>query len=118
MSFMKMMKEIRLACLAVVLLTFAHGVSFGAEESVEEMLKRPPKAPVFNTRDLDLNRKVVDFLAQYHYTPSKIDAQRSSQWFNEYFRSLDYTRMYFLESDIEDFRSFETILGDESASAC
>ncbi|MCR4572748.1 MAG: carboxy terminal-processing peptidase [Lentisphaeria bacterium] len=112
MFFKKREKGIHLACLAAVVLIFAQGAVFGAEETVEEMLKRPPKAPQFNSRDLDLNRRVVNFICQYHYTPGKIDAQRSSVWFNEYFRSLDYTRMYFLESDIEDFRSYETILGD------
>ena len=111
---LKREKMNRLTWFAAVMVLFVFGAVRGAEETVEEMLKRPPVAPVFNSRDLDLNRRVINLLCQFHYTPGTVDAQRSSLWFNEYFRSLDYTRMYFLESDIEDFRSYETVLGDST----
>ena len=102
----------RLAWFAAVLVLFVSGVTYAAEETVEEILKRPPLAPHYTVRDLDLSIRVVQMLSQFHYTPGTIDAKRSSMWFNEYFRSLDYTRMYFLDSDIEEFRSYETVLGD------
>ncbi|MBR4416659.1 MAG: PDZ domain-containing protein, partial [Victivallales bacterium] len=102
----------RLAWFAAVLVLFVSGVTYAAEETVEEILKRPPLAPHYTVRDLDLSIRVVQMLCQFHYTPGTIDTKRSSMWFNEYFRSLDYTRMYFLDSDIEEFRSYETVLGD------
>ncbi len=102
----------RLAWFAAVLVLFVSGVAYAAEETVEEMLKRPPVAPHYTVRDLDLSIRVVSMLCQFHYTPGTVDTNRSSMWFNEYFRSLDYMRMYFLDSDIEEFRSYETVLGD------
>ena len=111
MAFEK--KQLRnLVKTAAVLILFIFGAVHGAEETVEEMLSKPPVAPQHTSRDLDLNRKVVSLLCQFHYSPGTVDAKRSSLWFNEYFRSLDYTRMYFLDSDIEEFRSYETVLGD------
>ncbi len=109
---LKAKKMNRLALVAAVLALFVFGSARAAEETVEEILKRPPVAPLSTNRDLDLNRRVVTMLCQFHYTPGQVDAKRSSMWFNEYFRSLDYTRMYFLDSDIEEFRSYETVLGD------
>ncbi|MCR5379949.1 MAG: hypothetical protein K6G44_03100, partial [Lentisphaeria bacterium] len=99
---LKAKKMNRLALVAAVLALFVFGAAHAAEETVEEMLKRPPVAPVSTNRDLDLNRRVVSMLCQFHYSPGQVDAKRSSMWFNEYFRSLDYTRMYFLDSDIEE----------------
>ena len=109
---LKAKKMNRLAWFAAVLVLFAFGMAYAAEETVEEILRKPPLAPTYTNRDLDLNRRVVSMLCQFHYTPANIDAKRSSMWFNEYFRSLDYARMYFLESDIDEFRSYETVLGD------
>ena len=107
-------KTKRLAWFAAVLVLFVCGLAYAAEETVEEILRRPPLAPHYTVRDLDLNVRVVSMLCQFHYAPATIDAKRSSMWFNEYFRSLDYARMYFLDSDIEEFRSYETVLGDNA----
>ena len=87
---LKAKKMNRLAWFAAVLVLFAFGMAYAAEETVEEILRKPPLAPTYTNRDLDLNRRVVSMLCQFHYTPANIDAKRSSMWFNEYFRRQYY----------------------------
>ena len=78
---LKTKKMNRLAWFAAVLVLFAFGMAYAAEETVEEILRKPPLAPTYTNRDLDLNRRVVSMLCQFHYAPATIDAKRSSRFF-------------------------------------
>ncbi|NLG14757.1 MAG: carboxy terminal-processing peptidase [Lentisphaerae bacterium] len=101
-----------LSRLSFVVIVACH-VAIGAEETIEEMLDRLPVVSKRTQKDAMLNRRVVSLLSLHHYNAGQVDEKRSSQWFNEYFKSLDYTKNLFLASDIEDFRSYESILGND-----
>jgi carboxyl-terminal processing protease len=48
-----------------------------------------------------------------HYSPAEIDDNFSKSLFKEYIKSLDPTKRFFLQSDIEEFSKYETDLDDQ-----
>ncbi|MBN2448819.1 MAG: carboxy terminal-processing peptidase [Lentisphaeria bacterium] len=78
----------------------------------EELLSQPIKLPQPTAVEKYISRKVADLISVSHYAKHSIDAEYSKQWYEEYFRLLDPARLFFLQSDLEDFRSYEGILGD------
>jgi len=104
---MKLLKKaIAIAILAVFsLLAYA--------ETVEEMLAIPISTykPTRNEHMIAL--AAINILLTGHYSPKPITPALSCEWYNEYFKLLDYQNIYFLQSDIEDFRSYETVLWDK-----
>jgi len=48
---------------------------------------------------------VARLLEQGHYTRQKLNEEVSRDFFETYLRLLDFNRMYFLESDVEEFRA-------------
>ncbi len=85
-----------------------------AAETVESMLAPPPE-PLQPTRQEYLSaRYTVEMLSRTHFNAQPLLPATSSQWFAEYFNSLDPQKIYFRQSDIEEFRSFETVLWDSA----
>ena len=56
---------------------------------------------------------VADMLQAYHYEKRAIDDRVSSVWFDNYIDGLDYNRMVFLRSDVEEFERHRKSLDDE-----
>ncbi len=56
---------------------------------------------------------VSTFLSYYHYAKLEIDDNASRRLLKEYISSLDPNRMFFLASDIDEFKKFETILDND-----
>ncbi len=52
-------------------------------------------------------------LSRYHYRKYSLNDSLSNVIFNRYLNSLDYNRMYFLQSDIDDFQQFRYQLDDD-----
>lgn len=52
-----------------------------------------------------------------HYARRNIDDALSDQWFDTYIDRLDYGRMYFLASDIEEFEAWRNALDDGIATS-
>jgi carboxyl-terminal processing protease len=50
----------------------------------------------------DIVAKLLDF---HHYSDHEQDREISDRWFEGYLTSLDPNRMYFLQSDVEEFRA-------------
>ena len=48
-----------------------------------------------------------------HYSPADIDDNFSKSLFKEYIKTLDPTKRFFLQSDIEEFSKYETELDDQ-----
>jgi len=48
-----------------------------------------------------------------HYSPAAIDDNFSKSLYKEYLKSLDPTKRFFLQSDIDEFSKYETDLDDE-----
>ncbi len=48
-----------------------------------------------------------------HYSGRDIDDRVSRDWLHAYLDRLDYSRLYFLKSDIEDFEAWDSTLDDD-----
>ncbi|MBR0458271.1 MAG: carboxy terminal-processing peptidase [Victivallales bacterium] len=97
-------------CLATTALCAA--IFLNAAETIESMLTPPPE-PLTPTRQEHLSaRHTIEMLTRAHFNATTWKPALSSQWFAEYFDNLDPQRIYFLQSDIEQFRGFETTLWD------
>lgn len=86
--------------------------SSGLAADDQALLSQPISVQRPSALDKYISRKVVDIVSLSHYAKHPVDQDYSAQWFSEYFRQLDPGRMFFLQSDLEDFRSYEKILGD------
>lgn len=60
---------------------------------------------------------VVSMLEELHYEKKAVDDTLSAQWFDVWLESLDYQRMYLLDSDVEQFRTWRTRLDDAVTGA-
>jgi carboxyl-terminal processing protease len=56
---------------------------------------------------------VGEMLEEGHFSPKKIDDKFSKDVFNRFIKSLDPDKVYFLASDLELFKKFETKIDDE-----
>ncbi|MBX9784001.1 MAG: carboxy terminal-processing peptidase [Chitinophagaceae bacterium] len=56
---------------------------------------------------------VGEMLEEGHFSPKKIDDKFSKEVFNKFLKSLDPDKDYFLASDYEQFKKFETKIDDE-----
>lgn len=59
---------------------------------------------------------VTTLLRYQHYDPRNIDDALSEAWLEDYLASLDFNRMIFLASDIEEFSRFADALDDDVTS--
>lgn len=59
---------------------------------------------------------VTTLLTRYHYKKIDLNDSLSSIIFDNFLKSLDYNRMYFLESDIEKFEKYRYLLDDHLLS--
>ncbi|MCU0788141.1 MAG: hypothetical protein MUC91_08130, partial [Verrucomicrobia bacterium] len=58
----------------------------------------------------------AQLLEQNHYRQMRFDDQVSSNFFNLYLTTLDPQHLHFLQSDVEEFKAFETTLDDLTAN--
>jgi len=71
----------------------------------------------FYSRKPDKDRVLLE-LIQYvleegHYSPSKLDNEFSLTFYTDYIKNLDFSKRYFLKSDIDEFEPFNTLLDDQ-----
>ncbi|RJP80478.1 MAG: tail-specific protease [Desulfobacteraceae bacterium] len=59
-----------------------------------------------------INSEVLHYLQNYHYKKQKIDDGLSDKVFTRYLSDLDWNRIYFLQSDIDDFQVLKYCLDD------
>ena len=59
---------------------------------------------------------VVSMMEQAHYEDRQLDDAVSAQWFDEWIDTLDYQRMYLLDSDVAKFKSWRNELDDAMSS--
>jgi carboxyl-terminal processing protease len=71
------------------------------------------------TRNIPTNRYerilvlVGEMLEEGHFSPKKIDDAFSKEVFQQFLKSLDPDKNYFLAADVEQFKKFETKIDDE-----
>ncbi|MEQ1507523.1 MAG: carboxy terminal-processing peptidase, partial [Myxococcota bacterium] len=56
---------------------------------------------------------VAEMLQRYHYDKHPIDDEMSERWLDNYLDALDYGRMVFLQSDIDEFETHRDTLDDD-----
>ena len=61
----------------------------------------------------DTARDLVDKLENRHYSKRKFDDELSSELLDNYLRSLDPTRSFLYQSDVDDFESYRYVLDDQ-----
>lgn len=71
----------------------------------------------FYGRKPDKDRVLLE-LVQYvleegHYSPSIIDDEFSKSFYSDFLSNLDYSKRYFLQSDIDEFEPFNTLIDDQ-----
>ena len=60
--------------------------------------------------------ELIDQLQERHYAKLKYDDRLSSQHLDGYIDSLDRSKMFFIESDIEEFEQYRTVMDDQLPS--
>ncbi len=78
--------------------------------TIEEMLATPIPDYKPTRAHYVIANTTVDFLRRFHYKAQPVTPAISSQWFKEYLRMLDSQHVMFLQSDIDEFISYETVL--------
>lgn len=73
----------------------------------------PRACPASSVDQGQVATSVARLLEQMHYTRQKLDDRISEQFLENYLRLLDYQRMYFLQSDVDEFAAkYGTSLDD------
>ncbi|MBE4948721.1 carboxy terminal-processing peptidase [Chryseobacterium culicis] len=71
---------------------------------------RPPNNDEEKMQIIMVNTKNV--LSYLHYSPKPINDAYSKEVYKQYFESIDPTKTYFLQSDMDEFHRYETKLDD------
>jgi carboxyl-terminal processing protease len=61
----------------------------------------------------DVDKMVTRILSRYHYKKIDLNDSLSSIIFDNYIKSLDYNKSYFLQSDIDGFEKYRTELDED-----
>ena len=96
--------KMRLFCLLFALATAAHAAAFDAEAPLP-LLK--PTAQQSQAAHL-----AAEVLTRYHYKPVPLDDAMSQKIFDHYLKSLDYDKLVFVKSDIDQLTAARTRLDD------
>src|SRR5438445_8191799 len=72
-----------------------------------------PADPIPGKQDRLVAQLVCAFLQQVHLNKPEIGDELSKRLFKRFFKDLDPTKVYFLKSDVEEFRKHETELDDQ-----
>lgn len=64
-------------------------------------------------RERILSQVIHQSLENFHYSEKKINDEFSAQVFSVYLKMLDYSKRFFLQSDIDDFKIYLTRIDDD-----
>ncbi len=71
----------------------------------------------FKSEDPEKDKMLLELLAfvieKGHYNPAKIDDAFSKGVYKDYIEALDPSKRYFLQSDIDEFSNYETLIDDQ-----
>lgn len=105
------MKTLRLLSFMVVaLVSFALIYRFSTPS---QGLSLPVDTREYTDKDRLLISLLNYVLDRLHYEPQKIDDDFSKRFMEEYLNELDYSKRYFLQTDIEEFKEYETNLDEQ-----
>ena len=98
--------------LVIAISLLSIGSSHAAQESLEELLAQAKDAPqlVPEKAQRQASVHIARSLLLSHYRKQDIDRGLSERVFEHYIDSLDSQRLYFLQSDIDEFEPYRTRL--------
>lgn len=98
--------------LVVVLSLLSFGSTHAAQESLEDLLAQAQSTPTLTPEKAQREASVhiARSLLLSHYRKQDIDRSLSERVFEHYLESLDSQRLYFLQSDIQEFEPYRTRL--------
>lgn len=132
MNSLNILRTLLLAFLAVGYLAFAGNDTprkAPANQKHLQILSTPPVASDAVTNDMleipierrspslkqeRVAQKIVEAMTRWHYSAQDLTPAMVSEWFNEYFKSLDPAKMLFTKADIDQFRPREANLWNSS----
>lgn len=76
-----------------------------------------PKKPLIQNNEIKILELVLTNLKSKHIVSKKIDNEFSKKMFKTYLDSLDRNKLFFLQSDIDEFKKYETKLDDQINSS-
>jgi len=97
--------KLKLLWIALVLAVTAQGASLNAETAFPPALK--PVREEAQTAHL-----AAELLSRYHYKKVPLDTDLSAKIFDQYLKSLDSEKLFFVQADIDQFSSDRLKLGD------
>lgn len=97
--------KLKLLWIALVLAATAQGASLNMETSFPPTLK--PVREEAQTAHL-----AAELLSRYHYKKIPLDTDLSAKIFDQYLKSLDSEKLFFVQTDIDQFSSDRLKLGD------
>src|SRR5688572_6370580 len=100
----RLMKQ-KLLALVFVIATVAHAASLDAGASGRPDLKPEPQ-------EAHAARMSADLLQRYHYKKVPLDNAMSEKIFNQYLKTLDPEKVYFLQSDVDEVSADRARLDD------
>lgn len=93
-----------------VAVVFLFIFSFNATVCSQGSAVDTSKSLVPEERHSSAMQLVSMFIERYHYSPKEFNDSLSSWILNDYLKSLDFQRMYFLQSDIDQFEEYRFVL--------
>ena len=81
-----------------------------AEPASADVAAVPTLTPT--DRQVALDKTIAELLSQHHYRQSKLDDRLSALVLTNYLDDLDFSRAYFLASDIAGFEKYRATLDD------
>jgi len=97
--------KLKLLWIALVLAATAQGAALNGDAAFPPMLK--PVREEAQTAHL-----AAELLSRYHYKKVPLDTDLSAKIFDQYLKSLDSEKLFFVQADIDQFSSDRLKLGD------
>lgn len=83
-------------------------IVYGA--TLDERTRPPELRPA--PQEAEAARLTAEVLTRYHYKPVPLDGAMSAKIFDQYLKSLDPERMFFVQADVDRLSAYRTKLGD------
>ena len=102
-----------ISIIALIILTASYFLAESKKDIVDEVFNSDSLRVVEPKNHFTLeNQLVTTMLARYHYKDFSLDDSLSSLMFDKYIKTLDYSKVYFYQSDINSFEKERYLFDD------
>lgn len=96
--------------IVAILIFIAANLALATPHTLEELKDTYVKLPIIGQRERTVTQLIMGNIVSSHYSRPRITALTSSRWFENYFETLDRSKMYFTQQDIQVLRRYEALL--------